>query len=278
MHSPFARSASRLRANGYSVIPLAAGEKRPVVRGWQHFCEEPAGEHLLRQWARLPSANVGVCLGSASGLVALDFDEDVDGLHERIEEIVGESPVRKAGSRGYTGFYRYGGERSRHYGVGGSSVLDVLSAGRHTVVPGSVHPSGVPYRWLTDRTLENTRAEELPALRPEAMAEVGRMLRPARAVFTPREGTPPGGIVEALRHISPDVPYPVWRDVGMAIKDELGEAGYAAWDEWSSGGEKYPGPAQTRRVWDSFRGEGIRLGTLFFHAGVGSQPSSHRRR
>ena len=36
-------------------------------------------------------------------------------------------------------------------------------------------------------------------------------------------------------------------------------------------------PAQTRRVWESFRGEGIRLGTLYFHAGAGSHPSTHRR-
>lgn len=267
MQSPFARSAARLHANGYSVIPLVSGEKRPAVGGWQRYCEAPAGEHVLRQWARRPGANIGVCLGPASGVVALDFDEDVDGLHERVAEIVGESPVRKAGRRGHTGFYRYGGERSRHYSVGEASVLDVLSAGRHTVVPGSIHPTGVPYHWLTERTLENSRAAELPVLRPEAMAEVGRLLRPARAVFTPRGATPAGRIADALRRISPDVPYPVWRDVGMAIKEEMGEAGYSVWDAWSAGGEKYPGPEQTRRVWDSFRGEGIRLGTLFYHAG-----------
>lgn len=267
MSSPFARSAPALRDNGYSVIPVTPMGKRPGLAGWQRYCDEPAGPHLVRQWARRPDANVGVCLGPASGLVALDFDEDADGLHARIAETVGESPVRKAGRRGHTGFYRYGGERSRHYAVGEASVLDVLSAGRHTVVPGSIHPDGMAYRWLTERTLENTRAAELPALEPEAMAEVGRLLRPAKAVFTPRRSAGRGRIVEALGRIPPDVPYPVWRDVGMAVKDELGEAGFALWDGWSSRGEKYPGPDHTRRVWDSFRGEGIRLGTLFYHAG-----------
>ncbi|MBP3955414.1 PriCT-2 domain-containing protein [Gemmata sp. G18] len=247
------------------MLPLRPREKSPAIRGWQRFCTETAGPHLLRQWMRVPDANIGVCLGPASGVTALDFDEDADGLHGRIVELVGDSPVKKAGRRGYTAFYRFGGERSRHYSSGKVSVLDVLATGRQTVVPASVHPEGANYRWLTERTLENTPAGELPELRPEAMAEVARLLRPAKALFTPRVSHR-GRMADALRCISPDVPYPVWRDVGMALKDELGEAGFPLWVEWSAGGEKYPGSEQARRVWDSFRGEGIHAATLFYHA------------
>lgn len=268
MPSPFTHAATALRAHGHSVLPLVPGEKRPAVRGWQRHCLAPAGDHLVRQWDRIPGANVGVCLGPAGGLVALDFDEDVGGLHGRITGLVGESPVRKAGRRGHTGFYRFTGERSRHYGVGEASVLDVLAGGRYAVVPPSVHPEGMAYRWLTDRTLENTRADELPVIPPGAMAEVAALLRPVRRL-PERVERPLAGrdrIADALACVPPDVPYPAWRDIGMAIHAELGDAGFGLWDRWSSRGEKYPGPDQCRRVWESFRGEGITLGTLFHHA------------
>lgn len=270
--SPFQLAARRLRDNGYSVVPLRPGMKFPILKEWSKYCVEPADEDTFRLWMGWPECNVGLCLGLASGVMALDFDDDVDDLHARIVKLVGDSPVKKAGKRGYTAFYRFGNERSVSERIEGVTVLDVLANGRQTVLPPSLHPEGMRYRWLTDRTLENTPAGDLPAIDPAAMAKVLKLFPGNTAVTKPAYRSEPfdfsdeRDVAEALRFIPPDVPYPEWRDIGMAIKDGCGGRGFAIWDEWSSRGEKYRGSAATRKTWDSFRGQGIHLGTLFHHA------------
>lgn len=57
-----------------------------------------------------------------------------------------------------------------------------------------------------------------------------------------------------------------WLRMGMAVKSEVGEEGFAVWDEWSSTADNY-NAAAARAVWKSFRGHGITIGTLFHEAG-----------
>lgn len=58
----------------------------------------------------------------------------------------------------------------------------------------------------------------------------------------------------------------VWKDMGMAIQSELGDAGFDLWDEWSSQDATYNLRA-AKTVWKSFKpGGGIGVGTLFFEA------------
>ena len=52
----------------------------------------------------------------------------------------------------------------------------------------------------------------------------------------------------------------------MALKDELGERGYPLWDAWSATSTKYAGAGETRKKWDSFRGSGVHIETLFWNA------------
>ena len=161
-------------------------------------------------------------------------------------------------------------------------MLDVLSDGRYAVVPPSAHPEGMAYRWLTGRTLEDTRPDDLPVLATGASKRVDALFGRSRPPQVRREALETrhaGRLADAISWIPPDVSYPAWRDVGMAIKDECGEAGFALWDGWSARGEKYRGTEDTRRVWDSFRGEGVTLGTLFHHArrwgtGPGATPGA----
>ena len=270
--SPFQKAAPRIRDHGYSILPIRPGQKFPILKEWSKYCSESADQATLDMWMAWPGCNVGICLGQASGLTALDFDDDVDGLHEKIEKLVGESPVKKAGKRGFTAFYRFGNERSGSYRVEGVTVIDVLANGRQTVIPPSLHPEGMKYRWLTPRTLENTSVIDLPEIDPAALAKVMKLFRSGPPVTTPAYRSEPfdfndeRDVVEALRYIPPDVSYTEWRDIGMAIKDGCGSAGFAIWDEWSSRGQKYKGSQTTRKMWDSFRGQGIHLGTLFHHA------------
>lgn len=53
-----------------------------------------------------------------------------------------------------------------------------------------------------------------------------------------------------------------WVTCGMAVKDELGEAGFDLWDEWSAGSHKYK-PSVSRVTWRSFRRSGVTIASLY---------------
>lgn len=57
----------------------------------------------------------------------------------------------------------------------------------------------------------------------------------------------------------------VWIQMGMAIKDEFGDAGFSPWDDWGRGYAKY-NAAVAKQTWKSFRKGGISLGTLIHEA------------
>ena len=56
----------------------------------------------------------------------------------------------------------------------------------------------------------------------------------------------------ALDCIAPDLPRSEWARIAMALKSELGEAGFDLFDAWSQRGEAYNARA-TRDTWRSVR-------------------------
>jgi hypothetical protein len=74
-----------------------------------------------------------------------------------------------------------------------------------------------------------------------------------------------GDIAQALEHIPAD-DYHLWVKIGMALKDELGERDYTLWDAWSATSTKYAGSAETSKKWQSFKGSGVHIETLFYNA------------
>ncbi len=74
-------------------------------------------------------------------------------------------------------------------------------------------------------------------------------------------------VADALNHINAD-DRDVWLECGMAIKDHFGDAGRDLWDNWSRRSDKYDDRDQ-EKVWRSFRGTGVGLGTLFHRARQG---------
>ena len=57
----------------------------------------------------------------------------------------------------------------------------------------------------------------------------------------------------------------VWVTMAMAVRSELGDAGFDIWDAWSATSDKY-NPHAARAVWRSCRGSGVTVGTLFHEA------------
>ena len=281
--SPFQLVSGALRTNGYSVVPLhyrsdsetpkeRGRRKSPALNDWDDYCERHADEKTYLKWMGQPNQGIGVCLGNASKLLALDFDDDINGLHDAIKSIVPDSPVKKVGKKGLTAFYQYSGEKTQSLKIskpGGSvTVLDILAGGRHTVLPPSPHPEGMAYRWLTERTLENTYSNELPAIDPAIMARVVKLFPSGNRVNhyhapQPLHFDTTTEITEAISHIPPDVGYSDWIAIGMALQDRLGMEGYTIWDTWSASGTKYEGQRETYYKWCSFKSGGVTIATLF---------------
>jgi len=185
--SPFATIGQRLIDLGYSAIPIVPGEKRPgaFMRGewrgmkeWERYCDRLPTTFEINNWEKWPDAGVCVALGRASNLVAIDFDYGPDKLRAELEALLPPSPVKKKGAKGYTAFYRGSDIAARKWRVGGQSVMEILGHGRQTVLPPTIHPDGMPYAWLTEDTLENTSARELPELPEDLIERVERVIAP----------------------------------------------------------------------------------------------------
>jgi hypothetical protein len=72
----------------------------------------------------------------------------------------------------------------------------------------------------------------------------------------------PERIMDALRSI-PAHDRDVWVKIGMGLKDELGEAGYGLWLAWSQSCPDKFNASDCRDKWESFKGKGITIATLF---------------
>ena len=81
-------------------------------------------------------------------------------------------------------------------------------------------------------------------------------------------------VCDMLNHIHPDSEYMDWISVGMALKDY--GVSFDIWDAWSNKGTKYPGKQELLKKWQSFKGRGIGIGTLYYHAHNGGyHPSKY---
>src|SRR5262245_53258148 len=157
--------APKLIEMGYFPLPIAPGTKAP--HRWTPSLQK---FELLRGWSERPDpiltaqpgAGIGVRCGN--GLVVLDCDDDDAAL--RVLEIL-PSHVGKEGARGFSLAFRADFEvpSENFTDANGMLMLQVLSNGRQTVIPPSIHPdTGKPYRDHNGASFHNTRLEELPLL------------------------------------------------------------------------------------------------------------------
>jgi hypothetical protein len=108
-----------------------------------------------------------------------------------------------------------------------------------------------------------TRAELLAAFPP---SEPEPKKEKPRTEYKP-QGNEGERIREALTYIDPD-PREIWRDIGMELKEHIGESGRALWDTWSRRSDKFDERDQ-EKTWRSFHRHDIKIGTLFHLAKLG---------
>jgi len=301
MSSPFAAVGRSYVELEYSVIPILPHSKRPgrYVNGvweglanWETYAERLPTEKELEAWEKWPDAGVGLLTGEISGVVACDFDLRED-IHRELEQVLPPSPVRKVGAKGYTAFYRYFGEENSKWAVGKETVLDILSTGRQTLIPPTLHPDKMEYRWLTPETLLTVTREDLPVLPSiSVIREVFARFDPKYLEQQPqitkhRLVSTDGRLfandleraVGALDFISPD-PYHEWVEMGMALHSAFpSEEGFAVWLNWSKKSSKFvSGECEDKwRSFQKYQGKRLTPATLFKRAMDGGWRDAHRR-
>jgi hypothetical protein len=147
---------------GYSVIPDKFASKQPAIKGWTNYCVEKPTDQEIENWSNsFPESNVAVCLGRASGIVAIDFDCTDPQVAEIMELFTPPSKVEKKGTKGWTRFYKWHpGIKTDKLDINGNIIFEVLSEGKKTTIPPSKHPSGMSYEW-SGKSLASVCPEDL---------------------------------------------------------------------------------------------------------------------
>lgn len=268
-------NAIQYLAKGYSVVPLAPKQKGPRIPGWSKLCEVLMKPSEAQAYCG-KNHNIGLALGEASGVCAVDIDTDDPELIKQIEKLIPDSPVKKRGAKGYTAFYKFNGMPSKSVrNPEGTAGIDFLSMGKQTVLPPSIHPSGKEYCWLTQQTLLTINKEDLPELTGTALDQLLALFRPRTtfelshvSVEKHHTETNVEIVKKALEYIDPDQSYDTWIQVGLALQREFGPVvGSDLFVNWSAKGAKFDGIADCMRKFRSFHDpREITIGTLFFLA------------
>lgn len=138
----FASEAPKYWALGKPAIPLRVGFKNPWIDAWQVFADRMPDEREKHMWLQHKgTGNIGLPMGAASGMVAIDVDSEDPRVERVIDAILPKSPWRRVGRKGAVYAYRFEGERTfRIKDASGAMLLECLSKGTQIVLPPSIHP------------------------------------------------------------------------------------------------------------------------------------------
>lgn len=289
MTSLFQIHGRALLGNGYLIVPIKPGHKRPALENWQ---SARLGATDLGRYGS--GHGVGVLCGQgANPIAAIDVDTSDAQLAERFVawcqqhlgatcERVGNAPkillAYRAESEGWgkaTGawFEDLAGTRHR---------LEVLGRGQQFVAY-HVHPdTGRPYEWVDlFGGLDSMAARDLPVVSEEQialalqvfddMAHEAGMVRvtgsTARAggvtsapatddplmAFEPPVGIDLAEARKLLVHVDNE-DYDTWLKVGMSLHHEFAGSAeaLALWDGWSATAASYASADDLAHRWESF--------------------------
>jgi hypothetical protein len=171
------RAALGYAGLGWSVLPLRAKAKRPLV-AWRELEERRASDEEIEGWfRRWPDANVGVVTGAISRLVVLDIDPQHGGddglaaLERRHGPLRPTVEVATGGGGRHFYFQAPGGEIRNRAGL--APGVDLRGDGGYIVAPPSIHPSGRPYRWVAGRGPHEFPLAPMPPWIPRASGGPG---------------------------------------------------------------------------------------------------------
>jgi len=134
--------------HGYSVVPVEAGGKKPLVKWKPYQKKHPTEQELKSWWSQWPDANLAVICGEISGVIVLDIDGP-EGEKYAKDRGLPESPTASTG-KGRHVYLNHPGYKVGNFArkVPG---LDLRGDGGYVVAPESWHSGrSKHYRWLKD--------------------------------------------------------------------------------------------------------------------------------
>jgi hypothetical protein len=178
--------APKLTALGLIPLPVGPGTKQPQswVPSEGCFKDLPSWNHerFRPRTTPQPGAGIAVRCGlqpNGKWLVALDLDSEDVAL--AAIEAFPSLGLTKAGQRGFTALYQSpAAVVSRDYRIGDETVVQVLSDGKLTVLPPTVHPSTQkPYTWTCTGTLYDViNFDSLPEWPANGIELIEGLLKP----------------------------------------------------------------------------------------------------
>lgn len=256
---------------GFRCIPCNG--KRPAAGNEWQINASTAPEWLDRWWPEDEDngQNIGILTGD--GFVVIDIDPRAGGddTWARLVAAYGEPETTvesKTGGFGRHLYYRFHGSAVGSLGPG----VDVKGPGGQVIEYPSIHPeTGNQYEWVDGKDPREALIGDAPPWLVGLLTR--RDAAPARdsgrQVWQPWcdwTGQEQHDIATALQAIPPDIDYPQWVEIGMALHSTGASQAFAMWEAWSRGGSKYT-PGECARKWRSFREDGnTQLGTVFWFA------------
>lgn len=282
-------SGAELIGNGYRIVPIEPGTKRPSLSGWPNV---KATAETVELWKSQGLGNYGIgILGEETPGVDLDISDErvldnvLDWCRENIgvdNTRVGRAPRALFTCRADTPFGKMS-SRKFESPDGATHQIEILGKGNQYVAY-AIHPdTGKPYAWDGLDPLV-IHADMLPTLTPEKAqalidffeTQVPGDWRPITSASTknvsehegnPCKTAPLHRVRSAVQAIpNNDLAYDDWIKVMLALWAAAGENkadGFQIFDEWSAKSAKYD-LDETVRVWDATHEvKHIGAGTLF---------------
>ena len=261
----------------WQLIPVGPS-KRPVdpttgknLTDWTHTTYDVDGILALAKHSPYVKA-VGVVLGPPSGIIAVDFDGN--GSEATFAEVFGrpstDLPTTVSWSSGRPNrkqlafrvpFDAWEHLRGRRFwqASDGRTVLELRGAGHQSVIAGE-HPDSAGYLWL------NSPADHRVADAPDWLLEplYRAPHEPISADYRPSDAADSDRALAILQHIKPRDAYDPWLKVGMALHS-VDPGLLNAWTDWSRGCSNFD-EAECLAKWESFKGSGVTLGSLYYLA------------
>lgn len=283
----FLQRGLALVSNGYRIIPIRPGEKRPGMLSWQ---DVHATDADVRKWAGNGFANGNIGIITANN-PAIDIDVYEASVSEAMQEWclanLGDTPIRigQAPKRllMYTSSEPFTKMFSEYLDQAGKKhKVEILGDGQQFVAYG-IHPdTKKPFQWVSMDEPLDTPADMVPALTVNqaraALEHFGVLAKAAGWTFKNssegRTSMVVGGktdddallthkptlkltmteITDALGFVDDADQYDRWVMVGMALHHQSRgkTGGLDVWKEWSSQAHNYD-PDACDSKWDTFK-------------------------
>ena len=251
-----------LDANGKEI----EGAKKPYISGG--FKSATTDQVQIQiWWQKFPGALIGLPLGPNTGLIVIDPDRHGRGdgvanfnslLVEHDIKIDQPGPMAITQSGGHHHFFIYP-NRPEGHAKELTDCVDIKGKGGYVITAGSKMADGAAYSWVENRDPASCVVQSMPPALEALVFKNGKIK--STPSLSLHNGPSIREIESALTYI-PAETYEDWRVAGMSLKSQLGESGYSLWYRWSQSSPKFKA-GEMRRIWDSYKGEGITIASLF---------------